>query len=247
MKKIISIALLVAIIFALTGCMNATYHVTLKDNGKADIEYEVKMDKETMSMLSGEGSSDPFAEKKETAKANGYEVTVIDTENETGYSAKIKNVEFKAEDIAQNIGLGGSSTGNIEVDRGFFKNVYTVNLNIDTTDVFGEDSQSQSVVPYINDSINLKLLITAPGEITSQGGTAVEGTANTYEYKINLGQDNAVSLTYTTKNSSNLVICCVACVVILLAIAILAYVLIKKKSSKAKEEITEESPEIENM
>lgn len=241
MKKIIALLMLFVLVLSFTGCMQITYHVTLNSNGTADVQYEMYMDKSTVSMIMGSDGevSDPFAENRANAEAKGFTVTPIETETQVGFKATSENIELNIQDIIQNVGMGGNGEGGITVKKGLFTNKYTVNANINTTDIFGEDEQSKSMIPLINNSISVKLIFTAPSEIVSETGAVFQNSPNSREYKIELGKDNNISLSYTLVNMTNIYI---FIGIILIAVLFLFFYLRskKKKSSSLNEIIIED-------
>ena len=252
LKKFIAIAMLAIFALSLTGCMQITYHVTLNSDGTANAEYEMYMDKSSVSMIMGnEGeAADPFAENKAQAEANGYTVTPLETESQVGFKATAENTELNIQDIVSNVGMGGNGNGGITVEKGLFTNKYTVMANIDTTKIFGEDEQSQSVIPMLASAIDAKLVFTAPSEITSATGTKSATIPNTYEYKIELGKDNLISFSYTMLNMTNIYIC--IGIVLIALLFVVFFIRSKMKKGKSENEIiigedeeagTEVSPE----
>jgi len=236
-KKIIALLMILMLVMSFTGCMQITYHITLNSNGTADAEYEMYMDKSTVSMIMGSDgeTSDPFAENRANAEAKGFTVTPIETENQIGFKATAENTELNIQEIVQNVGMGGNGEGGITVKKGLFTNTYTVNANIDTKNIFGEDEQSQSMLPLLNNSISVKLLFTAPSEIISETGTVVENMPNTREYKIEMGKDNQISFTYTLVNMTNIYI--FIGIILIVILLILFRLRSKKKKSASENEI----------
>ena len=228
-KKIIAIVMLIAVMLAFTGCMKITYHVTLNNNGTADAEYEIYMDKATVSMIMGADgtSSDIFAENKAAAESAGFTVTPVETDTQTGFKASAKKLELDINSIVSNVAMGGSGDGGIQVKKGLFKNTYTINANIDTTNIFGEDETSQSMIPLLNNSIDMKLIFTAPSEIKSETGVKVDNIKNTYEYKILLGQNNEISFSYSLFNVTG--ICIFAGLLILIGMFLVFYFVTRSK------------------
>lgn len=234
-KKITALLMLFVLVMSFSGCMQITYHITLNSNGTADCEYEMQMDKSTVSMIMGtDGENvDPFSENRANAEAKGFVVTPIETENQVGFKASAENVELNIQEIVQGIGMGGNGEGGISVKKGLFTNTYTVNANIDTKDIFGEDEQSQAMLPILNNSISVKLIFTAPSEISSETGTAVNET--TREYKIEMGKDNQIVFSYTLLNMTNIYIC--AGIVLIAILLILFFLRSKKKKTVSANEI----------
>ena len=228
-KKIIAIVMLIAVMLAFTGCMKITYHITLNNNGTADAEYEIYMDKSTVSMIMGADgtSSDIFAENKAAAESAGFTVTPVETDTQTGFKASAKKLELDINSIVSNVAMGGSGDGGIQVKKGLFKNTYTINANIDTTNIFGGDETSQSMIPLLNNSIDMKLIFTAPSEIKSETGVKVDNIKNTYEYKILLGQNNEISFSYSLFNVTG--ICIFAGLLILIGMFLVFYFVTRSK------------------
>ena len=228
-KKIIAIVMLIAVMLAFTGCMKITYHITLNNNGTADAEYEIYMDKATVSMIMGADgtSSDIFAENKAAAESAGFTVTPVETDTQTGFKASAKKLELDINSIVSNVAMGGSGDGGIQVKKGLFKNTYTINANIDTTNIFGGDETSQSMIPLLNNSIDMKLIFTAPSEIKSETGVKVDNIKNTYEYKILLGQNNEISFSYSLFNVTG--ICIFAGLLILIGMFLVFYFVTRSK------------------
>lgn len=227
-KRIFSLITLVLLVFQLTGCMRITYHVTLNKNATADVVYEMYMNKETLPLFLGEDveNQDIFAENKKSAENSGFKVEALETETEVGFKASAKGMDLNMQEVITQLGMGGTGDGGIKVTRGLFRNVYTLNANVDTSDIFGDDPNSQTLLPAINQSISLKLIVTAPSEITSATGTPSETQKNTYEYDIVLGENNEISLSYSLVNMTNIYLIIGA---VILAVLIAIYVIKAKK------------------
>lgn len=234
-KKITALLMLLVLVLSFSGCMQITYHITLNSNGTADCEYEMYMDKSTVSMIMGTDgeNADPFSENRANAEAKGFTVTPIETENQIGFKASSENVELNIQEIVQDVGMGGNGEGGVTVKKGLFTNTYTVNANIDTKNIFGEDEQSQAMLPILNNSISVKLIFTAPSEILSETGTAVNET--TREYKIEMGKDNQIAFSYSLVNMTNVYI--FIGIILIAVLLILFYIRSKKKKTISENEI----------
>lgn len=228
-KKLTALLLVAVLVFALSGCMQITYHITLNENGTANAEYEMYMSNEYVSMITSQDGGDPFADSKKSAKAAGFKIQEVKTNEKTGFKATAKNLPLKIEDMVKNVGMGGNATSDVQVKKGLFKNTYTLKANIDTTKIMGDDEQSQSMIPILNSALDMKLIITAPSEIKSSAGELSTTQKNTYIYKIELGKNNEISLSYTLLNMTNIYI---AGGIVLVLLILLIFFLIKKSKKK---------------
>lgn len=228
-KKITALLLVAVLVFALSGCMQITYHITLNENGTANAEYEMYMSNEYVSMITGQDGGDPFAESKKSAEAAGFKIQEVKTNEKTGFKATAKNLTLNIEDMVNTVGMGGNATSDVQVKKGLFKNTYTLKANIDTSKIMGDDEQSQSMIPILNSALDMKLIITAPSEIQSSTGELSTTQKNTYIYKIELGKNNEISLSYTLLNMTNMYI---AGGIVLVLLILLIFFLIKKSKKK---------------
>lgn len=228
-RKITALLLVAVLVFALSGCMQITYHITLNENGTANAEYEMYMSNDYVSMIAGQDGGDPFAESKKSAEAAGFKVQEVKTEEKTGFKATAKNLPLNIEDMVNTVGMGGNATSDVQVKKGLFKNTYTLKANIDTSKIMGDDEQSQSMIPILNNAMDIKLIITAPSEIQSSTGELSTTQNNTYIYKIELGKNNEISLSYTLLNMTNMYI---AGGIVLILLILLVFFLIKKTKKK---------------
>ncbi len=241
-RKITVFFILAMLIFLLSGCMQITYHITLNNNGTADVEYEMYMTKEYIAMIAGEDNADPFAENKLSAEAAGFTVEPVETETQSGFKATAKNLDLNFSNMVNSVGMGGDAKSDVQVKEGLFKNTYTVTTNIDTTNIMGDDEESQSIIPILNQAMDIRLIFTAPAEITSQTGTPSETLPNTYEYKIELGKNNEISLSYTLLNMTNIYI--FAGIIIIILILVVFFLI--KKFKKKPSDMDDILPESEN-
>lgn len=105
-KKLTALLLVAVLVFALSGCMQITYHITLNENGTANAEYEMYMSNEYVSMITGQDGGDPFADSKKSAKAAGFKIQEVKTNEKTGFKATAKNLPLKIEDMVKKRGHG---------------------------------------------------------------------------------------------------------------------------------------------
>lgn len=249
-KKIFAFMMLIIMVLHLTGCMRITYHITMKKNAKADVSYEMYINKETLPMIVGADTEnqDFFADNKKGAEDAGFEVQDVETETEIGFKASAKNLDLNMENVISQLGMGGTGDGVLQVQRGLFKNVYTLNANVDTSDVFGDDENAKALLPALNQSIAIKLIITAPSEITSEGGTASTTMENTREYDIILGENNEISISYSLINMTNIYIICGVLIIVLLVVFFVIKAKKKGVDITTDEEIDifdEDTPEVQ--
>lgn len=240
-KKIFAFMMLFVMVLHLTGCMRITYHITLNKNSKADVSYEMYINKETLPMIVGADieTQDFFADNKKGAEDAGFEVQDVETETEIGFKASAKGLDLNMENVISQLGMGGSGDGVLQVKRGLFKNVYTLNANVDTSDVFGDDENTKALLPALNQSIAIKLIITAPSEITSESGTPSTIMKNTREYDIVLGENNEISISYSLINMTNIYV-----IVGVLIIALLIVFFVIKAKKKGVDITTDEEIDI---
>ncbi len=219
-KKIFAFMMLFIMVIHLTGCMRITYHITLNKNATADVSYEMYINKETLPMIVGADTEnqDFFADNKKGATDAGFEVEDVETETEIGFKASAKKLNLNMQNVISQLGMGGTGDGVLQVKRGLFKNVYTLNANVDTSDVFGDDENAKALLPALNQSIAIKLIITAPSEIISEGGTPSTTMKNTHEYDIVLGENNEISISYSLINMTNIYIICGVLIITLLIV-----------------------------
>lgn len=227
-KRFFALLMLFIMVIHLAGCMRITYHITLKKNAKADVSYEMYINKETLPMIVGADTEnqDFFKDNKKSATEAGFTVEDVETETEVGFKAYAKGLDVNMQNVITQLGMGGTGDGALQVKRGLFKNVYTLNANIDTSSVFGDDDNAKMLLPALNQSIAIKLIITAPSEILSEGGTESADIKNTREYDIVLGENNEISISYSLINMTNIYI---ICGVLIIALIIVLYVIRAKK------------------
>ncbi|TLM80471.1 MAG: hypothetical protein FDZ70_00435, partial [Actinobacteria bacterium] len=227
-KRLLIVAALAALAFALAGCIELTQHVTINSDNSADIEMTVAVDKsalESFNSLGGTSTTDaedPFAKTKTEAEGEGYTVEDYESEDgaKTGFVAK-KHLA-NASDLASEMGTSATGPG-ITVDSDFFKSSYTVDLTM-----VGE-GESADAGDY-SSVMTSRFLLTFPegSTIGETNGTPLADDPMTLEWEMSPGSDTVINAVGTWNNplGPTLLISCGCCAVLLIVLVVVIVLIV---------------------
>lgn len=239
MRRIVYFLVIAILAIFLTGCAEGIFHVTINNDGSADIKYRVGADSMVLGLLSGE-ESNPIDEMRQSAVSEGFSVTNYRENNMTGIIA-IKRVTTLKDlpDFGQfqtaGMPLTGDTAGDnmtFTVDEGFFQNVYSFNTSIDLSDMKAmPDEDPFGLSSAMLGQIDLRFILTLPFKPESHNAPTVRDDGRTMEWQLIPGSDNIFDMKAKVPNVVNITITAVAGLIILLAVIVL---LMKKRRPSLK-------------
>ncbi|MBS3902091.1 MAG: DUF3153 domain-containing protein [Dethiobacter sp.] len=239
MRRVVCFLVIAILAIFLTGCAEGIFHITINNDGSADIKYRVGVQNMVLGLLGG-GENNPIDEIRQSAVSEGFSVTNYRENNMTGIIAtkhvatlndltdfgqfQIASVSF-AEDEA-----GGSMA--FTVDKGFFQNIYSLNTNIDLSDMRAmPDEDPFGLSSAVLGQIDLRFIMTLPFKPESHNAPTIRDDGRTMEWQLVPGSDNALDMKAKVPNVINIAITVVVGLIIFLAVIVL---LMKKRRSSLK-------------
>ena len=230
MKKHSLVLMFILLAICLTGCMRFNTSITIKSNGKMDVNMlYAAMDMSEYS--DGESKSQGLTpEQKKQYEDDGWKVEDYASDGYTGFILSKNNVDLK--DINATMKQTSENTkqgGDFNITRSGLK--YTLKWQVYNSSDKGSMSQA---APYIKQSGGyMKFTINLPVKPVSSNATSTTNNGKTLEWDLlNLGEDGSIEVTYTLINVPLIIILSV--VALVLAAAIVVVIIVIKKKGTAK-------------
>lgn len=222
--------MVIAMSLLLTGCVKANVHVTVNEDGSADLSYKMTVDSELIEMMAAEGMPIPMDFIKGEVEDDGFEVSVIHEGNYQGIEAK-KHLET-FEDLASEMdreldGTGTDDQMKMTREDGFFYDTYRVKGKFDLTKFVPIDE----LVGF--EQMDMKFTLTLPVEAEAQNSTRTLADGVTYQWDLEPGKVNEVDLQAKVMNTGNVALVG-GLVVLLLVVAVVFFVIMRKKKQYAQ-------------
>lgn len=230
MKKATIMMAFLVLAICLTGCMRFNTSITIKGNGKMDVNM-LFASMDTSSYTDGDSSSSGLTpEQKKQYQDDGWDVQDYSSDGYTGFTLSKKNVDLK--DINATMKQTSENTNqssNFSIKREGLKYVLKWQVYSDSD----KGSMSQAA-PYIKQAGGyMKFTLNLPSKAISSNATTVTNDGKTLEWDLlNLGGDGTIEATYSLI-SIPLVIVLVVVAVLLIAAAVVVVILVLKKRKQA--------------
>lgn len=202
-KRAICFALLIIMVFALSGCYNATYTLTLKNNGDMDVNMSVLFDSDG----AVEVPSEIVNSIKQKFVDIGYTVKDKTELALNGFSVSKEDIpqvgDGFIEGEAYNIDLLDDIMYNMEFDEKARCNTYEIDADIDLTSfskIPGElvDKVTPEDYTKLLSAINMKLIIELEeGAVTATNSTNLSADKKKAEWVLIPGSVNKVQMNAT--------------------------------------------------
>lgn len=230
MKKHSLVLMFILLAICLTGCMRFNTSITIKSNGKMDVNMlYAAMDMSEYS--DGESKSQGLTpEQKKQYEDDGWKVEDYASDGYTGFILSKNNVDLK--DINATMKQTSENTkqgGDFNITRSGLK--YTLKWQVYNSSDKGSMSQA---APYIKQSGGyMKFTINLPVKPVSSNATSTTNNGKTLEWDLlNLGEDGSIEVTYTLINVPLIIILSVVALVLVAAIVVVIIVIKKKGTAK---------------
>jgi hypothetical protein len=231
MKRTVYFLVIAILTIFLAGCAKGIFHITINNDGSADIKYRVGVDSMVLGLLSGEGNN-PIDEMRQDAVSEGFTVANYKENDMIGIIAtkRVAKLEYLP-DFAQfqtaNVTEDTADDNmKLNVDKGFFQNVYNLNANIDLSDMeVMPDEDPLGLSSAMLGQIDLRFVLTLPFKPESHNASTVRDDGRTIEWQLIPGSDNTLIMKAKAPNVVNIAITVVAGLIVLLAVI---YMLLEK-------------------
>ena len=230
MKKLL-LVLCAALLFS--GCMKTETELFIEKDGSAVIKNNFLIAEELDNL-----SEQAFS--KEIDKMKGekdVKIEKIRKDGMVGTQATINIKDITKEStlaLPNNFKSLNPDNKLVSVKKGFFKNTYTINLEVNMADAELEKRmQAQQIKPEQLDAIfKVSFIVHLP--VKANENNAMSANDETFEYKwdMKFSQKTPVKLVYTLNNTGNIVLSIALAIVVILLIAVL---LIPKNKEKSEE------------
>lgn len=230
MKKYALWLSMVFMIFFITGCVKADFHVTMNKDGSADLDHKFAVDSDFAALAQKEDFVQQF---KQQFESNGFKTTTYKDGKYIGVEGTkhVDNIEGLKEN--QLLGFeGGKNPPHTEllVDKGLLFNTYHLKANFDMNSFKPDNSDAKQFEQMFLNQMDMKFSLTLPVEAQSNNASRVIGdSAKTYQWDLIPGQNNEITLQCRVLNLTNLIALCAGILVVLLAIGFYFY---KRKTNQ---------------
>lgn len=224
------ICLLLCATLLLTGCVKIETDVTIHKDGSAVVKERFLLSKQLLAMSQ---EQDPFAEALEKYKDDAsVQVKEYSTEDMKGIEAT-KNIEDITNDKwntsadSKNLVAKNPDGKFISVKKGFFKDVYILDAQVDTipkedNPMSAQEKQMQAAVMSglnANEIFSFSYIIRTPVKADSHNATEADESNFVYTWKIKFNAINEMKLQFTVYKTVNIVFSLFAVIIILLITA----------------------------
>lgn len=228
MKKISCLLALLICAVSLAGCMRFNTTITIKKNGKMDVELLYAM--MDMSDLGGSSSAGLTPEQKEEYSKNGWEVRDYSDEGYNGFIVSKKNVDIKdINDTMKKTSENTNQGGNFNISRDGLN--YTLKWQVYTD---SDKSSREQVTPYIKKSGGyMKFTLNLPSKPISSNATSVSNDGKTLEWDLlNLDESGSIEVTYSLISLPLIIIAAASLLAVIIAVIVIIVVVNKKKKAR---------------
>lgn len=242
-KKIISVILLTLIVCLLTGCVNLTCSLNLKENGKMDVNVSVLYSDKEFSY-----DNEAIDNIKNELIYKDFIVEDINENGMKGFSFSKENIRPEGlDEILENeynIDISDEILDSFDYERGFLYNKYDLDTDIDLTSFakIGSltDGNGQAIsgeeLQKIFSHLSLKLIVNMDsGFITETNSKLLSNDKKTAEWVLIPGTKSEVEFEAITTNMLSIVGTIVILATVLLITVIVLIVLIKMYIKRKKE------------
>ena len=242
-KKIISVILLTLIVYLLTGCVNLTCSLNLKENGKMDVNVSVLYSDKEFSY-----DNEAIDNIKNELIYKDFIVEDINENGMKGFSFSKENIRPEGlDEILENeynIDISDEILDSFDYDRGFLYNKYDLDTDIDLTSFakLGSltDGNGQAIsgeeLQKIFSHLSLKLIVNMDsGFITETNSKLLSNDKKTAEWVLIPGTKSEVEFEAITTNMLSIVGTIVILATVLLITVVVLIVLIKMYIKRKKE------------
>lgn len=206
MKKYVSLAIVIAAAFLLTGCVKYNVTMDIKKDKSMDFKIIYAIDKDLL-----EGQEVMSKEDIKKIEKQGFEVKNYSEDKMEGFTLtkKIKNIDEVSAEKATEYSLSGivqdknKSTKMFKVKKGFFKNKYSADLDFNTSDSTLDNDDTEAVTEDETTKEEVAEEPTTTEEVTNTEETTEDNTdlSGMEEYTKNMDLSVNVNLPY--KNLKN--------------------------------------------
>lgn len=242
-KKIISVILLTLTVCLLTGCVNLTCSLNLKENGKMDVNVSVLYSDKEFSY-----DNEAIDNIKNELIYKDFIVEDINENGMKGFSFSKENIRPEGlDEILENeynIDISDEILDSFDYERGFLYNKYDLDTDIDLTSFakLGSltDGNGQAIsgeeLQKIFSHLSLKLIVNMDsGFITETNSKLLSNDKKTAEWVLIPGTKSEVEFEAITTNMLSIVGTIVILATVLLITVVVLIVLIKMYIKRKKE------------
>jgi len=233
LKKIIMLFALISIIGVLSGCVEATYHVTVNKDGSSDLNYRIGLNSGLVGLMGSE-NGDPIDNLRKDAEKNGFSVTNFNENGLIGIIAKKHVTSLQTIPVLGNAGAK-SNAPSFSVEKGLFQNLYKINGNIDLSDMKSKPGDEFAQIGNAMISqIKINFVLTLPVKPGKNNASTTKDDGKTLVWQLVPGTNNQIQMEASVPNTTNIVLASIGGAVLLIVIVI---VLVRSKRGRISQEI----------
>lgn len=202
--KLALVFILLGSMFFISGCFEATYHITVNKDGSGVLNYRIGLNSNVAGLI-GSQSGDPIADMKNDAIKNGFEVSNFNENGMIGIIAK-KNVNS-----LENIPIIGQTKDNktkaptITVNKGFFNSTYKVNGNIDLSSMkTNPKDELAQISNAMLSQVKINFVLTLPIKPGKNNASTTQDDGRTLVWQMVPGTNNIIQMEATVPNTTNI-------------------------------------------
>lgn len=219
-KQFLALAVVIFAVFLLTGCFEGTFHVTVHDDGSADVEYRLTISQELLSLLEEEN---PVAELKQILTEQGFTLTDVDENGTVGLIATRHLDKLETVPAFGNVAVKPvDDTTSFRMQKGLLATVYTMNSEVDLTPVTeGIDPTDPYQRVFIN-QMKFDFVLTLPVKAEKHNAASVSADGQTFTWNLIPGEKTPIRIEARAANTTTMLLIGSGTILILLILIPLA-------------------------
>ena len=232
------ICLVLCMTIFLTGCVKVETDLTINKDGSAVVKERVMLSKQLLAMAN---DKDPFEdtlkkyENDPSVQVSDYEDAEMRGIEATRTIKDISDDKWNQKADTENVKSKNEDGKFVSVKKGFFKTVYTINSEIDTTEKAsapGLNSSASDMNAAIangfdpSDFFKFNYIIKTPVKPDFHNATTANETENIYTWQIKFNTVNSLKMQFTVVNTVNII------TAIIVLLVILGVILVTKNAPK---------------
>lgn len=217
-RRIIPFVLVLFTTLLLAGCFEGTFHVTVNEDGSADLEYKMGFNEDLIGLMGTEDN--PLDEAQQELVDDGFTVSNYTENGMVGILAQKHVDQLETIPAFGNIQVNApENQSTFRVEENIFQKKYLLNGEIDLSAVNSNDENAPYAEAFL-DQMKLNFILTLPTKIEKHNATSISEDGHTLTWVLVPGTKTPIQTEATTVKSTRTILMAVCGIVILLVMVI---------------------------
>lgn len=208
------VCIMIIVVIILSGCsaidlgIEGLLEVTINKDSTANVDIDVFVNSSVLPFLGS--NNNPLDDLRTNLEEQGFTTTTLIKEKKVGIHASKNSINIK--DKLGNIDLGTQieyleSNDIFELDKGWFKDTYTLNIKFDLLgDKDEEDAKESIPVGSFLSQSKFKLTLNLPIAAKTHNASRISADGKSLEWDIAATMVNPISMQLQVPNTTNIII-----------------------------------------